>query len=72
METSQPGQLTATNWKAIGKSALLTMGGALVAFLAAQIEVIDWSTLGQYGYIIAPVAAFAINFFRLWLGKQES
>lgn len=66
MTPSTSGVLNKYDWKSIGKGALIAAGGALAAYLATQLSIIDWATLGKYGYIIAPFASIVINFLRKW------
>lgn len=72
MKNSSLGVLTTSNWKAIVKGAAIAAGGALVTYIAAKVDVIDWSTYGQYGALLSSAAAIIINFLRLWLGTSKS
>jgi len=65
MESKQ-GELNKQDWKSIGRGALIALGGALAIYVAALLEVIDWSTVSQYGYLIAPIASIFINALRKW------
>ena len=72
MQNSPAGYLTKYDWKSIGKGALIAMGGALATYLATQLSIIDWATMGKYGFIIAPVASIVINFLRKWVTDHTS
>ena len=48
----------------VAKGAGIAMAGALALYLAGVLELIDWSTVGQYGFLLSPLASIVINFLR--------
>lgn len=63
------GKLDAEGWKKIGKSFLISLGGAAIAFIADLANIVD---LGGYQNLLLTFLPFAVNFLKLWLGKYES
>lgn len=59
---SQSGTLNKKDWKSIGKSLMISVGGAALLALAAWIGNFDWTQLGKYGVYLAPLAPFVVNF----------
>lgn len=66
MEKSPSGTLNGQDWRAIGKSFIIGLAGIVAVYAAAQIEAIDWATVGKYGFIIAPLSSVLVNFLRIW------
>lgn len=58
------GKLNITDWRKIGKGALIAIGGSLLAYLATVIANVNW---GSYAYIAIPLAAIIINAGQKWL-----
>ena len=64
-----PGKLDKTGWKKIGKSFLITVGGAAIGFLLDFAGAIDY---GSYQSIAATLLPFISNSVYKWLGKYKS
>ena len=63
------GKLDKEGWKKIGKSFLITLAAAGIAFLGDLTNVVDF---GGYQNLALTLIPFAINFLRKWLGNYES
>ena len=63
------GKLDSEGWKKIGKSFLLTLVAAAIAFLADLTNIVDF---GGYSAIAATFIPFVVNFLRKWLLTYES
>ena len=63
------GKLDLKGWKKIGKSLLLTVGAAVIGWIANSTGVIDY---GSAETMVATVLPFIANFLYKWLGKYES
>lgn len=61
--------LNTTDWKKIGKGALIATAGALLTYAAEIIPGIDF---GQYQLIIAPLLMVLINAGLKWYQGQSS
>ncbi|MCC6447071.1 MAG: hypothetical protein IT215_00085 [Chitinophagaceae bacterium] len=69
---SKPGQLNKTDWKSIGKSLVLTLGGVVAIALADWLAKLDLVELfGNLAPYIAVVIPFIINFLRRWGGGTK-
>jgi len=63
------GKLDKEGWKKIGKSFLITLAAAGIAFLGDLTNVVDF---GGYQNLALTLIPFGINFLRKWLGEYES
>lgn len=63
------GKLDSNGLKSIGKSFLITLGGAAIGFIADLVGVVDW---GSYQTMAATALPFIANFLYKWLGKYQS
>jgi len=63
------GKLDKEGWKKIGKSFLITLAAAGIAFLGDLTNVVDF---GGYQNLALTIIPFGINFLRKWLGEYES
>lgn len=63
------GKLDQVGLKKIGKSLLITLGAAVIGFIASSADVIDY---GSSATLIATCLPFVVNFLYKWLGKYES
>lgn len=63
------GKLDKNGLKKIGKSFLISLIGAGIAFVAELTNVADFG--GLNGLLVA-FLPFIVNFLRVWLGKYES
>lgn len=61
---SEKGTINKYEWKSIAKGAMVALAGALAVYVAATLEAIDWSTVGQYGFILSSLASVLINVLR--------
>ena len=59
------GKLDAGGWKSIGKSALITVGGAAIGWIANLTGIVDF---GDWQTLAATVLPFVANFLYKWLG----
>ena len=65
----QSGKLDITGVKKIGKSLLLTVGAAVLGWIANSTGVIDYGSLET---LIATLLPFIVNAGYKWLGKYEA
>ena len=56
----------------LAKSAILVGVTALVLFVADSIDLIDFSTLGQWAAPVGAIATFGVNLLRKWLKGAAS
>jgi len=63
------GKLDKEGWKKIGKSFVITLAAAGIAFLGDLTNVVDF---GGYQNIALTLIPFGINFLRKWLGEYKS
>ena len=63
------GKLDAQGWKSIGKSFLLTIASAAIAFIADLTNVVDF---GGYQNLAVLIIPFVVNFLRKLMGTYES
>ena len=63
------GKLDKTGFKKIGKSFLITVGGAAIGFVADLLNIIDF---GGYQNLAIVVLPFMANVLYKWLGTYES
>ena len=63
------GKLDKVGFKKIGKSFLLTIGAAVLGWVANSAGVIDY---GSAETIIATILPFIVNSGHKWLGKYEA
>jgi len=64
-----PGKLDALGWKKIGKSFLITVGGAAIGFVLSLLGAIDY---GNFQSVAITFLPFVSNFLYKLLGKYES
>ncbi len=72
VEISPVGTVSKFDWKKIGKGALIAAGGSLSIYVAGLLQAIDWSTIGQYGIFLAPLASILINFLNKWWTQKTN
>jgi len=63
------GKLDKTGFKKIGKSLLLTLGAAVLGWIANSAGVIDYGSFNELAITFLP---FIVNAGVKWLGKYES
>ena len=63
------GKLDITGIKKLGKSLLVSLGGAAILFIATLSTSFDFGGLSAYAVVFFPWLA---NVFKIWLGKYES
>ena len=63
------GQMDITGLKKIGKSLLLTIGAAILGWVANSAGVIDYGSFNELAITFLP---FIVNVGYKWLGKYES
>jgi len=63
------GKLDVVGLKKIGKSFLISLIAAGIAFVGDLTNVVDF---GGYQNIVITFIPFVVNFLRKWLGKYES
>lgn len=63
------GKLDITGLKKIGKSLLLTLGAATIAWLGDIANIVDF---GNFNSIILIALPFVVNTLKIWLSKYES
>ncbi len=63
------GKMNKEGWKKVGKSLVITLAAAGIAFLGDLTNVVDF---GGYQNIALTFIPFAVNFLRKWLGNYES
>lgn len=63
------GKLDSKGWKSIGKSFVITLGGAGIGFIANLTGVADF---GSMQTVVATLLPFVANFLYKWLGSYES
>lgn len=63
------GKLDLVGLKKIGKSLLISLGGAAILFVADLATTIDFGGLSTYAVVFFPWLA---NTLKMWLGKYES
>ena len=63
------GKLDMTGLKSIGKSFLITLGGAAIGFIANLTGLVDF---GSFATLAATFLPFVANFLYKWLGTYES
>ena len=63
------GKLDAEGWKKLGKSFLISLGGAVVVFLGDVTNTIDF---GGMGAVAAAFMPLIVNFLRKWLMAYEA
>ena len=63
------GKLDITGAKKIGKSLLISLGGAVILFIANLTTTVDFGGLSAYAVVFFPWIA---NSLKLWLLKYES
>jgi len=63
------GKLDKTGIKSIGKSFLITVGGAAIGFIADLLNVVDF---GGYQNLAIVGLPFIANILYKWLGTYES
>lgn len=68
-ETVGPWKLDATGWKSIGKSFLITLGGAAIGFIANLTGLVDF---GSWNTVMATTLPFIANFLYKLLGTYEA
>ena len=73
MEKQSPvGTLNTTDWKAIGKGALIAVGGAAATYAVTIIPNIDWTQFGPYAPLFTAVASVIVNILRKWVTGKEN
>jgi len=65
---SPPLQLNTTDWKKIGKGAVIALGGAFLTYLAEAVKIIDF---GQYTPVAVAVFSVLINFGWKWIQNNQ-
>ncbi len=60
-EKSHLGTLNSTDWKKIGKGALIAIGGALGAYALVALPQIDVASFGKYAPLASAVISILIN-----------
>ena len=63
------GKMDKEGWKKVGKSLLITLIAAGIAFVGDLTNIVDF---GGYQNIALTFIPFVVNFLRKWLGKYES
>lgn len=63
------GKMNKEGWKKVGKSFLITLVAAAIAFLGDITNVVDF---GGYQNIAITFIPFVVNFLRKWLGEYKS
>jgi hypothetical protein len=63
------GKLDMNGLKSIGKSFLITLGGAAIGFIANLLNIVDF---GSWQTLAATLLPFIANFLYKWLGSYES
>lgn len=63
------GKLDLAGLKKIGKSLLISLGGAAILFVANLATSVDFGGLTSYAIVFFPWFA---NVLKVWLGKYES
>ena len=63
------GKMNAEGWKKLGKSFLISLGGAAVVTLGNLTNTVDF---GGYTAIAATFLPFVVNFLRKWLTAYKS
>ncbi len=63
------GKLDTNGLKKIGKSLLISLGGAAILFIANLTTTVDFGGFNSYAVVFFPWLA---NFLKVWLGKYKS
>ncbi len=70
-QKSEVGELNKTDWKKIGKGALIALGGALGTYALTVLPTIDLATFGKYAPLAGAGISVLINLISKFLSKGK-